>query len=58
VKASATRLISAFRATAEAQKSSMSAQSALSAPAIMAAMPTRPEPAARSSTVLPATVSG
>ena len=58
VKVMATPLASAFKATAAPQKGSMSAPSTEVAPAFIAAIPTRPDPVAKSSTVLPATSAG
>ena len=58
MKATSTPFASAFRATAPAQKPSMSQARAPAAPAFMAAMATRPEPVAKSSTRRPATIRG
>jgi len=58
VKPQATPLAAAFSASAAPQKGSTSAASTSAAPALAAAIPTRPDPAPKSSTRLPATTCG
>ncbi len=58
MKPQTTPLAALFTATAAPQKGSMSTLSTLAAPACIAAIPTSPDPAAKSSTRLPATSCG